>query len=181
MRALKLAMLATSLALFSSSAWADGAPPDPTVKVQPGTGSTATTDGGTAADPIFVADGSGISDWLLNSTTVASDGELFVEVVPYVGENLAYFDSELWTCASDPPTTTSCAFVNAQGTANSTLGVTGGELISGYGIEVVFFGPFTVGEDVGISVPEPCSGLLLLIGLGMVFAFGLRKKQVFST
>lgn len=181
MRVLYLVMLAMALALFSTSAWGDGAPPDPTVRVQPGSGSTPTTDGGTAADPIFVAAGSGISDWLLDSATVASDGELFVEVVPSVGADLTFFNSEFWQCAADPPTTTACYEVNAQGTANGTLGITNGELIPGYGLEFVFIGPFTQGEDVGISVPEPRSAVLLLIGLVILFAFRPEKKRSISS
>jgi len=164
MRIFKILILALTLAFLSTPAWGDGASPDPTIVVQPGHGSTDTETGEAQSDPLVVLDGSGVTDWILQNPVIAANGELFVEVVAYPGENLSYFNTEQWQCASDPPTTTSCFFVQTMGSNTD-------------GYEFVFYGPFTENEDIGISVPEPGTVLLLFVGLALLFAFGLKKRQ----
>lgn len=180
MRAFKVLLLTATIAFFAASAWADGV--DPSIKIIPGGGSTATTAGLTAADPIFVYDGSGVTDWLLDNTSLPTlspgeslsslpSSEVYVEIIPYPGENLAYFESELWNCVTDPPITTAC------GALPGPQGILDEELVTP-AIEFGFIGPFYQGEDIGISVPEPSTVLLLLVGLPIVFAFGFKKRQV---
>ena len=175
MRILRVLLPALALAIFAASAWGDGLP-DPTIVVQPGRGSEATDAGASAADPIFVTDGS-ITDWLLDSSayennTASNDinsNVLFVEVTPAAGESEATFLAEVFNCATDPPTTTSCGFVAAQGIS--------GESLVYPAVEVAFAGPFYYGEDITISVPEPRTALLLFVGLAFLVAFGLKKRQ----
>ena len=166
MRILKVLLPTLALALLSASAWGDGAP-DPTITIQKASGSTATETGEAQTDPLMVLDASGTTDWLLNNPTIAEDGALYVEVIPYTGENLAYFNTEVWQCAFSPPTTTGCGFVMTMGS------------VPGY--EFVFYGPFTVGEDIGISVPEPNALFLLIFGLGVFLAYGFRKRLAILT
>lgn len=191
MRVPKVLLLGMALAFFSASAWGDGAT-DPTIKMGAGGGSGATMDGATAADPIFVTDASGTSDWYLDNPTIAADGEVFVEVIPYEGESLATFLAETWTCEAEPPTTTSCGFLpglqgllssaDAQGftyvAGCSSLSPTGAPVtVACPAVEVEFMGPFTVGEDVSIDVPEPRTILLLFFGLSVAFVLGFKKRQ----
>jgi hypothetical protein len=175
MSILKVLLPTLALAMFTASAWGDGVP-DPTVRVQQGNGSTPTDAGASAADPIFVTDQS-ITNWLLDSsayenntaTNDTNSNELFVEVIPAEGESAATFLSEVFNCATDPPTTTSCGFVAAQGIS--------GESLVYPAVEVEFSGPFYYGEDITISVPEPRTALLLFVGLVLLVAFGLKKRQ----
>jgi archaellin len=178
MRILKVLLLTLTLALFAAPAWGDGAP-DPTIYVQPGHGSTPTDAGASASDPIFVTDNS-ITDWLLDSSAYANNtstddtntNELFVEVIPGAGESEATFLAEVFNCVTDPPTTTACGFVAAQGTNGE-----GGIVYPA--VEAVFEGPFYQGEDITISVtPEPGTALLLFVGVAVFLAYyGLRKRQ----
>ena len=188
MRAFKVLLLVLTLAIFTASVRADGIP-DPTVTVQPSGKSTPTTDGGSAADPIFVTDGSGTTNWYLDSPTVAADGLLYVEIIPYEGENIGTFLAEAWNCSIDPPTTTACGIVpSPQGLLSNAVlqGFTYiGDCTTPYSdptacpaVEAVFSGPFTYNEDIGISVPEPRSVLLLLIGFPVVLAFGVKKRNL---
>lgn len=198
MRAFKVLLLTLTLAFFAVSAWGDGAT-DPNVKLEGGGGSQPTTAGLTATDPIFVTDGSGDNAFQLTNTSLptlspgeplssVSVSDLFVEVIPYFGENLDFFASEGWTCEAVPPTATSCSFPTTAGLYSSAAAqgfgsnvdectAYNGAILACPAVEVEFVGPFYYGEHIIISVPEPGTVLLLLVGLPIVFAFGFKKRQ----
>jgi hypothetical protein len=192
MKAIKVLLLTLAFAFFAASAWADGT--DPTIKMGAGGGSEQTFDGSTAADPIFVTDAPGTYDFYLENSVIAEDGEVFVEVIPMQGETVANFLAETWNCQAEPPTTTSCSFLSSyQGLYTSAAAQGYGYVSSctGFsatgapanvacpGIEVEFTGPFTVGEDVGITItPEPSSILLVCFGLAITVILAFRKASL---
>jgi hypothetical protein len=194
MRAIKVLLVCLAFAFFASSAWADGTGTDPTILMGAGGGSEQTLAGDTAADPIFITDTPGTYDFYLDNPTIAADGEAFIEVVPTEGESIATFLAETWNCEYEPPTTTSCSFVSALQGLYSNASAQGYGYVSqctSYSatgalvtvacpaIEVEFTGPFTVGEDVSITItPEPSSVLLLCFGLCIAFILAFKNGKM---
>jgi hypothetical protein len=160
-------LVITAIAVTSSvAAWADGIPGDPKITIKQGGGSPTTNLGTSQSNPIVVADGSGVQDFLLGSAFAPSNDitVLFVEVVPAVGESAAFFNSEFFTC--DPGLAQQCFFTSP---------------ITIPGIEVAFFAPaglFVQGLDLQVSVPEPSILTLFLVGLFGVMLLGYKKAQL---
>jgi hypothetical protein len=147
-------------ATFSAAAWADGIPGDPKITIKTGGGSPITTSGSSQADPIVVADGSGVSDFLYEGP---SSNFLFIEVVPAANELASYFNSEFFTC--DPGIAQQCFFTSP---------------ITIPGVEVAFYAPtglFVPGLDVQVSVPEPSILTLFSVGLFGLILLGYKKAQ----
>jgi hypothetical protein len=146
-------------ATFSASAWADGIPGDPIITIKKGGGSPTTTAGATQNNPIVVADGSGISDFLYEGPPTTL---LFVEVIPAASDITGgILLSEFFTC--DPGIALACASVSP---------------VQIPAVEFAFFGPqglFVPGLDLQISVPEPST--LLLLGVGIAGLLLLAAKH----
>lgn len=191
MRIVKVLLLVLALAFLSAPAWGDGAPPDPRIILAGGGGSISTSAGGTAADPIFVTDYS-VTDFLLTGPSGTLPGALlytalYVEVVSNLSETNSQFAAEDFTCTAVPPTSTSCGFVSPQGLfgyipegfSNVTSCTSfSGPAIACPAVEAVFYGNFTDGEDIRISVvPEPATMLLVFVGLAVFFVFGFKKRR----
>jgi len=185
----KVLLLVLGLAMFSMAARADGFN-DPVIRLGPSGASTHTMDGATASDPIFVTDGSH-TDWFLDNDLIATNGVVFFEVLPAAGESLSYFLNEGFSCQPVAPVADGCSFLaGLQGLLSNAIAQGFGDIAlscSGYGVEgqitvacpaveVAFTGPFTVGEDVHLDVPEPSALLLLLFGLPLALGLLSRKK-----
>jgi|GEM_PF-4022301 hypothetical protein len=191
MKAMKVLLLAMVLAMFSASVRADGVV-DPTIKLGPSGASTHTMAGESAQDPLFVTDASGTSDWFLDNPLIAENGVVYIEVIPFSGESLSQFLNESWTCQPVPPISTGCGFLptlqgllsNAVAQGFSPLSCTSynqsGQQVTVAcpAVEVDFTGPFTVGEDVSIDVPEPSALLLLGSGLLLLLGFAMTKRRL---
>jgi hypothetical protein len=186
----RVLILVLSMAALAMMARADGVT-DPQIKLGPSGKSTHTTDGATAADPIFVADATGTSNWFLDNPSIAANGAVYFEVVPFQGESFAQFLSESWVCVPEAPVATGCGFLaGLQGLLSNAVaqgftylqGCTGFDAsanpttVACPAVEVVFTGPFTQGEDVSLSVPEPSVFLMLLAGLPLALLLVLKKR-----
>jgi hypothetical protein len=153
------------VATFSASAWADGIPGDPTIKIKKGGGSPTTTSGSSQSDPIILMDGFGLQDFLYEGIVT---NFLFIEVIPGANdEGGAFFKTELFTC--DP----------SGGLATSCFAVSPTQIP---GVEFAFFSQagFAPGLDVQISevaIPEPTTMLMLMLGLAFAGLMLLGKKR----
>jgi hypothetical protein len=172
-------LVAASVVISAPQTKADGLT-DPNITIGKGFGSIPTTAGGTDQNPIIVTDDSSPTFCYGDDVDgVCSQDEtnplpalsaLYVEVIPFDGESTAFFQSEGFTCTPGDGAT-GCF------TASPT------QLP---GVEFVFFAqdangdpvPFiTGGSDISVFAPEPAPLAMLLIGIGAVVAFGLKRRQ----
>lgn len=158
--------------MFAGLAHADGT--DPNVTINKGGGSPMTTAGATQNDPLVITDASGDNDFLYEGPAT---NEFFVEVIPYTGEDLTYFENENWTCT--PGLATTCGYVSP---CTPGAGATCPDPPLP-GFEFAFYGPTTPGADfitpgldIEVITPEPQTLALLLGGLGLLFWFGMKRR-----
>jgi hypothetical protein len=150
---------------------------DPNITIGKGFGSIPTTAGGTDQNPIIVTDESSATFcYGVEVDGVCSQDEsdplpalsaLYVEVIPYEGESTAFFQSEGFTCTP----------------GDGAMGCESASPTQLPGVEFVFFSqvPFiTGGSDVAVYAPEPAPLAMLLIGIGAVVAFGLKRRPLAS-
>ena len=159
----KVLVVLALVAMFASIASAD--PVDPKITINKGGGSPTTTSGSTRTDPIIVYDGSGTTDWLYEGPSTTT---LFVLILPALTpDGPAIFADEIWVC--DPGLALSCGSVLSS---------------NPNGIEFAFVaaqGVFVPGLDLQVTVPEPNTLILMLVGalgLGLV---AWKRRGAFST
>jgi PEP-CTERM motif len=184
-------LVAASVVIAAPGAKADGVQ-DPNITIGSGKGSIPTTAGGSDLDPIQTTDeNNGVVfcyGVLSGGTCVAGDdlpalSAVYVEVTAYAGEDPTFFQSESWTCTPGAGAT-SCGTAPVCNSAQSgAMGcpdpsISAFEFVffakDGQGNNVDFFQP---GEEITVYTPEPGALLLLLMGIGAVVAFGLRRRQ----
>jgi hypothetical protein len=164
LRLFRLLVITAIAVTCSVAAWADGIPGDPKITIKQGGGSPITTDGSSQGDPIVVADGSGVQDFLYEGPAT---NFLFVEVVPAANELASFFNSEFFSC--DPGIAQQCFFTSP---------------ITIPGVEVAFYAPtglFVPGLDLQVSVPEPSILTLFSVGLFGLMLLGYKKAQAVRT
>jgi hypothetical protein len=188
------ATLVAALAFAVPVAKADGVD-DPNITIGSGHGSIPTTAGGSDLDPIQTTDENGgvvfcygtLNDegTCVATTDLPALSAVYVEVTAYAGESAAFFQNEVWTCTPGLGAT-GC------GTAPVCNSAQEGEMgcpdPSQSAFEFVFFATdgsgnpvnfFQPGEELTVYTPEPAALPLLLVGIGALVAFGLRRRQAF--
>jgi PEP-CTERM motif len=178
---LAVSLVATWGLMSAAGAKADGVP-DPNITI----GKTASPggdppDGATDTDPLVITDDSGSTTFTYTGPDTA---EFFVEIIPFAGENLATFESEIFTC------TPGAGAVSCGSAPVCTEFEAGGPFpdcpANGPAQEFVFVGPtdengnlvpfiFT-GDTLIVTTPEPSAIVLLVIGLASLVGFGWRRR-----
>jgi hypothetical protein len=166
-------LVAASVVMSAPQAKADGVT-DPNITIGKGFGSIPTTAGGSQGNPIIITDESSVTfcygveiDGVCSqdeSDPLPSLSALYVEVVPYAGESDSVFQSEGFTCSPGDGATTCESASPTQLPA----------------VEYVFLADdafITGGSDVAVYAPEPGPLAMLLMGIGAVVAFGLKRRQ----
>jgi|ERR1700722_53002 hypothetical protein len=166
-------LVAASVVISAPQAKADGVA-DPNITIGSGHGSIPTTSGGSQQDPIIITDRSSATfcygveiDGVCSqnqSDPLPALSAFYVEVIPYAGESTSFFQSEGFTCTPGDGATTCESASPTQLPA----------------IEFVFLADsafITGGSDVAVYAPEPAPLVMLLIGMGTLIAFGLKRRQ----
>lgn len=172
MRLSRILAVVAMIGLSAAIVKADGV--DPNITISKGGGSIVTTAGGSQNNPIIVFDGSGVTDFLYEGPAT---NQLYIEVIPVNSpEAIAFFQTEFFSCS--PGLAAACFSVSpctpGEGSTCPTPPLPA--------VEFVFIGPagsqfIQPGLDIGVSVPEPSTLVLLLGGLGSLIGFGMKRKE----
>jgi hypothetical protein len=169
-------LVAASVVISAPISKADGLP-DPNVTIGKGFHSVQETDGATDTDPLIITDDSGVTDVQYEGQDTST---FYVELIPFDGESLSFFESEGFTCTIGAGAT-GC---KTAPTCNSNLN----EICpspSLPAVEFVFFATDSKGapenfifngDHLLITTPEPGGLALLVMGLITVVMFGLRRR-----